>query len=177
MAAESSPERNTVDIFVGPPPPAGSEDAREHADLLEAVGRLQADGYPVHVYARGADDWAFADCTSVAEILEINGDAALPITLMAGEIFGMYAYPSEQKVRRLADTPASTPSQPTNACAPTSRPATSAGPSAPPLLPKDSPAAALFRPPGAPARPTGPDIGVRRNLMGGDTGQGLPSAK
>lgn len=95
---------------------------------------------------------------------------------MAGEIFGMYAYPSEQKMRRLADTRASTPSQPTNACAPTGRSGGTTGPSAPPLLPKDSPAAALFRPPGTPARPAGPDIGARRNLMGGDTGQGLPTA-
>lgn len=148
---------NEVEVFL---PAPGSDNAQEHEEFLTAATRLAEQGHHITVFVRGEDDWAFEQCDPVAEILEINGDFALPITLLGADIMGMYAYPSAEKLARLSSTPVSTPKQATNACAP-SAPAR-----------KDSPIKGLMRME-AP-EPRGPEIGNRWNLMGGDTGQGLP---
>lgn len=152
------PGENEVEVFL----PARSDDnAVEHEEFLAEVRELVESGHRITVYQRGVDDWAFDQCDPVAEILEINGDGALPITLLGPDIMGMYAYPTAQKLARLAETPVNTPKEATNACTPSGGPAR-----------KDSPIKGLMRM-GTP-EPRGPEIGNRWNLMGGDTGQGMP---
>lgn len=153
------PATNEVEVFL--PAPEGPT-AAEHEEFLASAVELAEAGHRITVYVRGEDDWAFEQCDPVAEILDINGDDALPITLLGADIMGMYAYPTPEKLARLASTPVATPKQATNSCTP-SAPAR-----------KDSPVKGLMRME-AP-EPKGPEIGGRWNLMGGDTGQGLPNS-
>lgn len=158
-------ELNEIEIFIPATKPGDAE--REH--FLAEASSLVEEGFPVRVYARGEDDWAFEQCDPVREILEINGDDALPITLLGPDIMGMYAYPPKSKMMRLSQTPRFTPKQATNSCA---SPTGQGGADASPAPRTASPLSQLLRQ--TPPEPKGPDMGGRWNLMGGDTGQGLP---
>lgn len=89
-----------LDIFL--PAPAADPQAQE--DFLDEAGALALDGQPITVYVQGEDDWAFEACDPVRELLEVTGPDALPITLMGGEICASAAYPSAEKMKRLAAT-------------------------------------------------------------------------
>lgn len=118
---------NDVDIFL----PA--EDTPERAEFLEMVQRLTSEGsLAISVFRLDEQPGAFQHCEQVRDMIEVQGKDILPITLIGADIMGIYAYPTEEKLRRFA----------------------------------------TVRTEEAPAET--PEIGERRNLMGGDIGDGLP---
>ncbi|AXK44419.1 MULTISPECIES: arsenic metallochaperone ArsD family protein [Brachybacterium] len=159
-----------LDIFL-PSPPA-DRDAQE-AFLDEAAVLAEA-GHPITVYLQDEDAWAFAQCEPVAELLASAGDAVLPVTLLGADIVVSSVYPTAAQMERFTRSggaPRERPSAAAAACGPGGAP----GGAAP--MPREAGGFAAQLLGVAPARPRpegGPDIGGRRNLMGGDVGDGLP---
>ncbi|WP_122939704.1 arsenic metallochaperone ArsD family protein [Brachybacterium sp. EE-P12] len=165
-AAEETPPLAGLDIFLPSPPP----DAERQEAFLDEAAELALDGQPITVYLQDEDAWAFEQCEPVAELLASAGEAALPVTLLGSDVVVSAVYPSTEQMKRFAAAGAA-------ARAPRSAAASACGPGGAAPLPREAGGFAAQLMGAAPAapRPTGgPEIGGRRNLMGGDTGDGLP---
>lgn len=161
-----------VEVFI---PAGGAEDA-EREEFLDAAAGLAQEGYPITVYVRGEDEWAFEQCEHVADMIAASGDVVLPITLLGPRIVASWMYPTGEQMQRFAKAAEPKRQDPrfsaaAAACGPGGRAAPGEG--APAERPKPSGFAAVLA--GVAETPRGgPEIGGRRNLMGGDTGDGLP---
>lgn len=180
-----------VEVFI----PAGGPEDAEREEFLDAAEELTAQGYPITVYVRGEDEWAFEQCDHVADMLAASGEMVLPITLLGPQIVTSWMYPTAEQMVRFAR--AAEPKQKdarfsaaAAACGPGGRAtpaggqtvggpsgfaATLAGSGSGAAAPAPAPAGFAATLAGVQERPRGgPDIGSRRNLMGGDVGDGLP---
>ena len=166
---DDSAQQAALDIFLPSPPP----DVEQQEAFLDEAAALALAGQPITVYLQDEDAWAFEECEPVRALLDSAGDSALPVTLLGLDIVVSAVYPSTEQMKRFAsagDAPRQRPSAAAAACGPS-------GIGAP--MPREAGgfAAQLMGVKPAPARPAGgPEIGVRRNLMGGDIGDGLPGA-
>ncbi|WP_193104880.1 arsenic metallochaperone ArsD family protein [Brachybacterium sp. FME24] len=154
-----------LDIFLPSPPP----DAETQEAFLDDAAALALDGHPITVYLRDEDAWAFEECEPVRALLESAGDGALPVTLLGLDIVVSAAYPTTEQMTRFARAGVEARERRSAA-------ASACGPGGAPL-PREAGgfAAQLMGAAPAPALPArGPEIGERRNLMGGDIGEGLP---
>ena len=169
--ADETAELAALDIFLPSPPP---DPAAQEAFLDEAAA-LALDGHPITVYLQDEDAWAFEECEPVRALLDSAGDAVLPVTLLGLDIVVSSVYPTTAQMERFAregGAPRPRPSAAAAACGPGGAPAGGAAP-----LPREAggfAAQLLGAAPAAPRPEGGPDIGGRRNLMGGDIGDGLP---
>ncbi|MGO1976903.1 arsenic metallochaperone ArsD family protein [Brachybacterium tyrofermentans] len=155
-----------LDIFLPSPPP----DAETQEAFLDEAAALALDGHPITVYLQDEDAWAFEECEPVRALLDSAGESALPVTLLGLDIVVSAMYPTTEQMSRFARAG-------TQARERSSAAASACGPGGAPM-PREAGgfAAQLMGAAPAPARPAGgPDIGARRNLMGGDIGDGLPS--
>ena len=155
-----------LDIFLPSPPP----DADIQEAFLDEAAALALDGHPITVYLQDEDAWAFEECEPVRALLDSAGESALPVTLLGLDIVVSAMYPTTEQMRRFARAGTEAPER-------SSAAASACGPGGAPM-PREAGgfAAQLMGAAPAPARPAGgPDIGARRNLMGGDIGDGLPS--
>ncbi|ASK66438.1 hypothetical protein CFK39_12125 [Brachybacterium avium] len=159
-----------LDIFLPSPPP----DHEQQEAFLDEAAALALDGQPITVYLQDEDAWAFQECEPVRALLDSAGEGALPVTLLGLDIVVTAVYPSREQMTRFAREGGARRT-------PTSAAAAACGPGGTPTggapLPREAGgfAAQLMGAAPAPARPEGgPDIGGRRNLMGGDHGDGLP---
>ncbi|CAM3996574.1 arsenic metallochaperone ArsD family protein [Helcobacillus massiliensis] len=169
---------NDVEIFIPGRESAEADGSlQERSEFLTTVEELRAEGLPILVYSTDDQPEAFTACEHVKDMIDVSGEDILPITLLGSEILGVYAYPTAEKMRRFATTEKDTPRGPSNACAPGRGSAGQGGAdgtgegTAPVGRQKPAGLAAMLRGP----EPNAPDIGARRNLMGGDTGDGLPT--
>ena len=164
-------EPAALDIFLPSPPP----DHEQQEAFLDEAAALAVAGQPITVYLQDEDAWAFEQCEPVRALLESAGEGALPITLLGLDIVVTAVYPTTEQMTRFAREggAARTPtSAAAAACGPGGGTPTGGAP-----MPREAGgfAAQLMGASPAPARPAGgPDIGGRRNLMGGDHGDGLP---
>lgn len=162
-----------VEVFI----PAGGPEDAEREEFLDAAAELAEQGYPITVYVRGEDEWAFEQCEHVADMLAASGDMVLPITLLGPRIVASWMYPTAEQIRRFAEAQKPKHKDPrfsaaAAACGPGGRQTPGAG------QPAEKPAPAGFAAVLAGVTETprgGPEIGGRRNLMGGDVGDGLPA--
>jgi len=164
-----------LDIFLPSPPP---DHARQEAFLDEAAALALA-GHPITVYLQDEDAWAFQECEPVRSLLDSAGDGVLPVTLLGLDIVVTSVYPSTEQMTRFARESGAPPvrrSAAASACGPGGA-ASSGVPAAGMPQPREAGgfAAQLMGVAAAKPRPEGgPEIGGRRNLMGGDIGDGLP---
>ncbi len=164
--ADGTPPLASLDIFLPSPPP----DVDRQEAFLDEAGALALDGHPITVYLRDEDAWAFEECEPVRALLESAGDAVLPVTLLGLDIVVSGTYPTTSQMERFARAGGAERTRPSAAAA-------ACGPGGAAPLPREAGGFAAQLMGAAPAtpRPTGgPAIGGRRNLMGGDTGDGLP---
>ena len=159
-----------LDIFLPSPPP----DVQQQESFLDEAAALAVAGHPITVYLQDEDAWAFEQCEPVRALLDSAGEGALPVTLLGLDIVVTAVYPTTEQMQRFAEAG-------NEARAPRSAAAAACGPGGAPGAPMPREAggfaAQLMGAAPAPARPEGgPDIGSRRNLMGGDIGDGLPRA-
>lgn len=163
---DRSAQPTALDIFLPSPPP----DPEQQEAFLDAAAVLALDGQPITVYLQDEDAWAFEECEPVRALLDSAGESALPVTLLGLDIVVSAMYPTTEQMSRFARAG-------TQARGRSSAAASACGPGGAPM-PREAGgfAAQLMGAAPAPARPAGgPDIGARRNLMGGDIGDGLPS--
>jgi hypothetical protein len=168
--ADAAPEQAPLDIFLPSPP----LDAEAQEAFLDEAAELALAGQPITVYLQDEDAWAFEECEPVRALLDSAGDAVLPVTLLGLDIVVSSVYPTSAQMQRFAaegGAPRERRSAAASACGPV-------GEGAAPMPRKAGGfAAQLMGAAPAPNLPTGgPDIGRRRNLMGGDTGDGVPGA-
>ncbi|MDN5819968.1 MAG: arsenic metallochaperone ArsD family protein [Brachybacterium sp.] len=170
--AHAPAEPAALDIFLPSPPP----DHEQQEAFLDEAAALAMDGQPITVYLQDEDAWAFQECEPVRALLDSAGEGALPVTLLGLDIVVTAVYPSTEQMTRFARE-GGAPRTPTSAAAAACGPGGTPTGGAP--LPREAGgfAAQLMGVAPAPARPEGgPEIGGRRNLMGGDHGDGLPGA-
>ena len=154
-----------LDIFLPSPPP----DHEQQEAFLDEAAALALDGHPLTVYLQDEDAWAFEECEPVRELLESAGTSVLPVTLLGLDIVVSSVYPTTGQMMRFTQAggePRERRSAAASACGTGGAP-----------MPAEAGgfAAQLLGVAPAPPRPSGgPDIGGRRNLMGGDVGEGLP---
>lgn len=164
--ADDAPQLAGLDIFLPSPPP----DAERQEAFLDEAAALALDGQPITVYLQDEDAWAFEECEPVRALMESAGEAVLPVTLLGLDIVVSGTYPTTSQMRRFAQAGATERAKPAAAAA-------GCGPGGAAPLPREAGGFAAQLMGAAPAAPRpagGPDIGGRRNLMGGDTGDGLP---
>ncbi|WP_114855550.1 arsenic metallochaperone ArsD family protein [Brachybacterium sp. YJGR34] len=156
---DETPPLAALDIFLPSPPP---DPARQEAFLDEAAALAKA-GHPITVYLQDEDAWAFEACEPVRALLASAGPEALPVTLLGADIVVTAVHPTAEQMTRFARAGG-------EARQPRSAAASACGPSGAPLPREASGAAALLL--GAPASSaaSAPEIGARRNLLGGAGG-------
>lgn len=164
--ADDAPQLAGLDIFLPSPPP----DAERQEAFLDEAAALALDGQPITVYLQDEDAWAFEECELVRALMESAGEAVLPVTLLGLDIVVSGTYPTTSQMQRFARAGATERAKPSAAAA-------ACGPGGAAPLPREAggfAAQLMGAAPAAPRASGGPDIGGRRNLMGGDTGNGLP---
>ena len=167
---ETTAQPAGLDIFLPSPPP----DAAQQEAFLDEAAALALDGQPITVYLQDEDAWAFQECEPVRALLESAGPSALPVTLLGLDIVVSAVYPTTEQMQRFARA-GGEPREPRSAAAAACGPG--GGPTDGVPLPREASGFAAQLMGAAPAAPRpvgGPDIGGRRNLMGGDAGDGLP---
>ena len=170
--ADRIAQQTALDIFLPSPPP----DPEQQEAFLDAAAALALDGQPITVYLQDEDAWAFEECEPVRALLESAGESALPVTLLGLDIVVSSVYPTTEQMTRFARE-GGAPRMPRSAAASACGPGGAPGAAAPMPREVGGFAAQLLGVAPAAARPEGgPDIGARRNLMGGDHGDGLPTA-
>ncbi|MEY8655282.1 arsenic metallochaperone ArsD family protein [Brachybacterium paraconglomeratum] len=164
--ADDAPQLAGLDIFLPSPPP----DAERQEAFLDEAAALALDGQPITVYLQDEDAWAFEECEPVRALMESAGESVLPVTLLGLDIVVSGTYPTTSQMQRFARAGATERAKPSAAAA-------ACGPGGAAPLPREAggfAAQLMGAAPSAPRPTGGPDIGGRRNLMGGDTGDGLP---
>lgn len=161
-----------LEVFIPAPGqnPDDPGDTARHDFLCQAQELLDA-GLDISVYSTDSYPSAFTDCEPVADHIAMAGQEVLPILLVEGLVKVSHMYPTAEQMRRFSHF--SEVKQPTvNAAAAACG---TGGADAPATAPAPEPAGFAAVLAGVTPRPAGgPDIGGRRNLMGGDFGQGLP---
>lgn len=161
-----------LEVFI-PAPGQNPDDPGDSArqDFLRQAQELLDAGLDIAVYSTDSYPSAFRDCEPVADQIAMAGEAVLPILLVEGLVKVSYMYPTAEQMRRFSHF--SEVKQPkVNAAAAACGTSGAQAPASTPTLEPAGFAAVLA---GVTQKPTGgPDIGGRRNLMGGDFGQGLP---
>ncbi|PWH07678.1 hypothetical protein DEO23_03390 [Brachybacterium endophyticum] len=162
---DPAPEQAPLDIFLPSPPP----DHEAQEEFLDAAAELALKGQPITVYLQDEDAWAFEECEPVRALMESAGPSVLPVTLVGLDIVVSSVYPTSSQMQRFADqggAPRERRSAAASACGPV-------GEGAAPMPRKAGGfAAQLMGAAPSPDLPTGgPDIGARRNLMGGHSDQ------
>ena len=154
-----------LDIFLPTPPP----DPEQQEAFLDEAAALALDGHPLTVYLQDEDAWAFEECEPVRELLDSAGTSVLPVTLLGLDIVVSSVYPTAAQMMRFTRAGGEQRERPSAAAA-------ACGPSGMPVPTQASGFAAELLGGAAAAAPPrgGPDIGGRRNLMGGDIGDGMP---
>ena len=164
--ADDAPQLAGLDIFLPSPPP----DVERQEAFLDEAAALALDGQPITVYLQDEDAWAFEECEPVRALMESAGEAVLPVTLLGLDIVVSGTYPTTSQMQRFARAGATERAKPSAAAA-------ACGPGGAAPLPREAggfAAQLMGAAPTAPRPTGGPEIGGRRNLMGGDTGDGLP---
>lgn len=159
-----------LEVFI-PAPGQNPDDPGDTArqDFLRQAQELLDAGLDISVYSRDSYPSAFTDCEPVADQLAISGDEVLPILLVEGLIKVSYMYPTAEQMRRFSHSSEVKQSKANAAAAACGT--GSAG--TPATAPEPAGFAAVLA--GVTPRPAGgPDIGNRRNLIGGDLRQGIP---
>ena len=149
----------------------------ERSIFLGAAQEALDSGVDIEVYSTDSYPSAFEECAPVAEQIEMNGREVLPLMLVNGEVKVSFAYPTAEQIKRFSR--AHLVAQPkanaaAAACGPSGSPAASMVPNLSPLAEPAGFAATLAGK--APQPVGGPEIGNRVNLMGGDTGDGIPTS-
>ena len=168
-----------LEVFI-PGPGENPEDPNdmERTLFLGAAQEALDSGVDIEVYSTDSYPSAFEECEPVAEQIAMSGTDVLPIMLVNGEVKVSFMYPTAEQITRFSK--AHKVKKPkANAAAAACGPSGSSGFT--PIL--DLAPGALREPAGFAAtlagkKPQvvgGPDIGNRVNLMGGDTGDGIPS--
>ena len=149
----------------------------ERSAFLGAAQQALDDGVDIEVFATDTYPSAFEECEPVAEQIVMSGLEVLPIMLVNGEVKVSFMYPTAEQLKRFAK--AHTVKSPkVNAAAAACGPTGGASSPVPDLLPGGLREPAGFAATLAGKKPQvvgGPDIGNRVNLMGGDTGDGIPT--
>lgn len=165
-ASDDASQLAALDIFLPSPPP----DVERQEAFLDEAAALALDGQPITVYLQDEDAWAFEECEPVRALMESAGESVLPVTLLGLDIVVSGTYPTTPQMQRFAEAGAAERAKPSAAAA-------ACGPGGAAPLPREAggfAAQLMGAAPTAPRPTGGPDIGGRRNLMGGDTGDGLP---
>lgn len=161
-----------LEVFI-PAPGQNPDDPGDTArqDFLRQAQELLDAGLDIAVYSTDSYPSAFTDCEPVADQIAMAGEEVLPILLVEGLVKVSYMYPTAEQMRRFSHF--SEVKQPkVNAAAAVCGTGGAEAPATAPTLEPAGFAAVLA---GVTQKPAGgPDIGGRRNLMGGDFGQGLP---
>lgn len=179
--AAEEPALAGLDIFLPVPPP----DAQAQEEFLDEAAQLALAGHPITVYLQDEDAWAFEECEPVRGLLEAAGPSALPVTLLGLDIVVTAVYPTIEQMKRFAamgGQKRERKSAAASACGPggtaAAAPRTAGGFAAQLMgAPTAGGFAGALGGTVAPLRAAdAPEIGARRNLLGGDIGDGLPSA-
>lgn len=161
-----------LEVFI-PAPGQNPDDPGDTArqEFLRQAQELLEAGLDIAVYSTDSYPSAFTDCEPVADQIAMAGQEVLPILLVEGLVKVSYMYPTAEQMRRFSHF--SEVKQPkVNAAAAACGTGGAEAPATTPTLEPAGFAAVLA---GVTPKPAGgPDIGGRRNLMGGDFGQGLP---
>ena len=164
-----------LEVFI-PGPGENPEDPQdmERSIFLGAAQEALDSGVEIEVYSTDSYPSAFEECAPVAEQIEMNGREVLPLMLVNGEVKVSFTYPTAEQIKRFSR--AHMVSQPkANAAAAACGPTGSS--MVPNLSPLAEPAGFAATLAGKTTQPVGgPDIGNRVNLMGGDTGDGIPTS-
>ena len=164
-----------LEVFI-PGPGENPEDPQdmERSVFLGAAQEALDSGVEIEVYSTDSYPSAFEECAPVAEQIEMNGREVLPLMLVNGEVKVSFTYPTAEQIMRFSR--AHMVSQPkANAAAAACGPTGSS--MVPNLSPLAEPAGFAATLAGKTTQPVGgPDIGNRVNLMGGDTGDGIPAS-
>ena len=164
-----------LEVFI-PGPGENPEDPQdmERSIFLGAAQEALDSGIEIEVYSTDSYPSAFEECAPVAEQIEMNGREVLPLMLVNGEVKVSFTYPTAEQIKRFSR--AHMVSQPkANAAAAACGPTGSS--MVPNLSPLAEPAGFAATLAGKTTQPVGgPDIGNRVNLMGGDTGDGIPAS-
>lgn len=164
-----------LEVFI-PGPGENPEDPQdmERSVFLGAAQEALDSGVEIEVYSTDSYPSAFEECAPVAEQIEMNGREVLPLMLVNGEVKVSFAYPTAEQIKRFSR--AHLVAQPkANAAAAACGPTGSS--MVPNLSPLAEPAGFAATLAGKTTQPVGgPDIGNRVNLMGGDTGDGIPAS-
>ena len=150
----------------------------ERTLFLGAAQEALDSGVDIEVYSTDSYPSAFEECEPVAEQIAMSGADVLPIMLVNGEVKVSFMYPTAEQITRFSK--AHKVKKPkVNAAAAACGPSGSSGfTPIPDLAPGALREPAGFAATLAGKKPQvvgGPDIGNRVNLMGGDTGDGIPS--
>ena len=160
--SEEQPTGTILEVFIpGPGENPNDPGDVERSAFLGAAQQALDDGVDIEVFATDTYPSAFEECEPVAEQIAMSGLEVLPIMLVNGEVKVSFMYPTAEQLKRFAK--AHTVKSPkVNAAAAAWGPTGGAG----------------FAATLAGKKPQvvgGPDIGNRVNLMGGDTGDGIPT--
>lgn len=161
-----------LEVFI--PGPGENPDDPNDADrteFLEIAQELLDSGLDIAVYSTDSYPSAFEQCVPVAEQIEVSGHEVLPILLVDGAVKVSFNYPDREQLERFSKARSVKPKK-----LPAAAAACGTGNADVTTAPAMEPAGFAATLAGVTERPAGgPDIGNRRNLMGGDFGQGLPS--
>lgn len=174
------PTSTILEVFI----PGSGQNPDDPGDVkrsafLGAAQQALDEGADIEVFSTDTYPSAFEECEPIAEQLAISGLEVLPIMLVNGEVKVSFMYPTAEQLKRFSNAHTVKKQKP-NAAAAACAPTGGAGAVIP--VPDLSPGG-LREPAGFAAtlagkKPQvvgGPDIGNRVNLMGGDTGDGIPS--
>jgi len=176
--SEEQPTSTILEVFIpGPGENPNDPGDVERSAFLGAAQQALDDGVDIEVFATDTYPSAFEECEPVAEQIAMSGLEVLPIMLVNGEVKVSFMYPTAEQLKRFAK--AHTVKSPkVNAAAAACGPTGGAGSPVPDLSPGGVAGTARFAATLAGKKPQvvgGPDIGNRVNLMGGDTGDGIPT--
>ena len=166
-----------LEVFI-PGPGENPEDPQdmERSEFLGAAQEALDSGVDIEVYSTDSYPSAFEECAPVAEQIEMNGIEVLPLMLVNGEVKVSFAYPTAEQIKRFARAHlvASRRRTRQRLRAALRFPGGVDDPEPEPLAEPAGFAATLAGK--APQPVGGPEIGNRVNLMGGDTGDGIPTS-
>jgi len=176
--SEEQPTSTILEVFIpGPGENPNDPGDVERSAFLGAAQQALDDGVDIEVFATDTYPSAFEECEPVAEQIAMSGLEVLPIMLVNGEVKVSFMYPTAEQLKRFAK--AHTVKSPkvnaaAAACGPTGgrAPRVRASPRGGSRDPAGFAATLAGKKPQVVG---GPDIGNRVNLMGGDTGDGIPT--
>ncbi|MDO5749691.1 MAG: arsenic metallochaperone ArsD family protein [Rothia sp. (in: high G+C Gram-positive bacteria)] len=167
-------EGTVLEVFIpGPGENPEDRDDMERSFFLGVAQEALDSGVDIEVYSTDTYPSAFELCEPVADQIAMSGIEVLPLMLVNGEVKVSYMYPTAEQIKRFSK--AHTVKQPkANAAAAACGPGGAAVESSP--VPSLQPAGFAATLADRANAAVGPAIGNRINLMGGDTGDGIPTS-